>query len=223
MNAIILAGGRGSRLEPWHAPKALLPINGLPVLFRIIGHLDSVGVMEVRHVNRVVVCTGYRGRDISNALFWKGNNTAVECSDADEDASMGARLIKARTITNSERVLILYGDELADVNIAALVKQHEAEGNKITFVATYQKIVGGMVFNKDKPVKIVEGQRVLVNIGFAVVEPECWELLKSEDGLSDWINRVSGHGLPVGVYHHEGKRATVNSLADLRFAEETWK
>lgn len=224
MNAIILAGGRGSRLEPWHEPKTLLPVNGVPMLMWILDHIKG-------SVRCAVICTGYGADAIKRAIRrWDLIGISVLLSDAGEDADMGARLAQAHKLLVSNpatdddgRVLVLYGDELADVDIAKLLAAHQFLENIITFAAAYQRTPGGMVFNKEKPVKIVDGQRILVNIGFAIIEPKCWELLKPDDGLSDFINRVSEHGLSVGVYHHEGKRVTVNSLQDLKFAKEMWK
>ena len=221
MNAIILAGGRGSRLVPWHAPKCLLPINGVSMLHRILDHVfphTTVGSV-------VTICTGYRHGDVEAALkSWGAKDKIIKFSNAGEDATMGQRLLKARD--TGERVLICYGDELADVDLVALLKKHE--GAKATFAMTAAVIPGGSVTlyevgldDQGQPV-IHENEKRWVNIGFAVMEAECWELLKPEDGLSDWINRVA-EKYPVHVFEHKGKRATVNSLADLEHAQEVWK
>jgi glucose-1-phosphate cytidylyltransferase len=237
VNAIILAGGKGSRLEPWYAPKCLLPINGVPILYRQIDQLYRGSYMNGSHtVSKFILCTGYRAQDVKNAVYqlvWTSLGVyAIEFVDSGEDTPMGQRLFDVQKFADS-RVIILYGDELADVDICKLVAQHERQKNQITFAAAQAKSIGGTVqvspdFEMDEPnenasVRIIDEEARWVNIGFAVVEPECWEKLKSEDGLSDWINRVSDEPGAVGIYYHHGKRATVNSLADLRYAEEMWR
>ena len=216
MNAIILAGGRGSRLQPWHAPKCLLPINGVPMLHRILLHLEEAAIRTA------IVCTGYRADDVEASLTRFEADMNIGVSDAGEDAPMGARLLKARNADSVvRRVLICYGDELADVNISALLLAHE--GALMTFTFARAASPGGTV-DTDGEQLIVENQTHFANIGFVVVEPECWDVLEPEDGLSDWINRVWANARKqVHMFVHEGKRATVNSLADLQYAEEVWK
>lgn len=215
MIAIVLAGGRGSRLMPWHAPKCLLPINGVTILQRLLNHLRT-------EVSGIVICTGYRAGDVEAAIY-NGNlaGTNITFSHAGENASMGQRLLAVRDALARNRVLICYGDELADVDVPKLVEHHEHNRNGMTFCVAMQRVAGGLVDKERGRLRIVEDDRVPINIGFVVVEPECWEDLRAEDGLSSWLNRVGDRGR-LGMYLHMGKRATVNSLADLGPAEETW-
>lgn len=213
MDAIILAGGKGSRLSPFHAPKTLLPIAGVPILYRLIEHL---GAGQNRVVDRVVVCTGYRAMDISAAIKWipDGRQVGVFTSNAGEDVAMGARLLHAREEHRLKgRVLVLYGDELADVDVRGLVDAHERRQTDITFAAYRERLPFGVVADG----RVHDDESVLVNIGFAVVEPRAWEVLRLEDGLADWINKVDS-----SAYLHIGRRATVNSLAELQHAEKVW-
>lgn len=216
MDAIILAGGRGTRLQPWHAPKCLMPVNGVPMLHRLLGHL---GHQKIGHF---IICVGHRASDVEASLSYV-SHFGYDISDAGAYAPMGARLLKASKLTRGNRVLICYGDELADVDVQKLVAAHETQKVPLTFVCVKQKVPGGTVEIDEwgRP-RIVENQERLVNIGFVVVEPECWDLLTENDGLSDWINRV-GETKRIGVYEHTGRRATVNALADLQHAEEVWK
>ena len=229
MNAIILAGGKGSRLAPWHAPKCLLPIGGITILQRLLRHLL---VVHEEIVDRVIVCSGYRDAEVKASISEHGwQPTVVLCSFAGEDAPMGARLLQAQPMTNSKRVLICYGDELADVDLRRLIAVHENNRYRMTFATVPASIPGGTVLQNEVTgrLAIVEDERRLVNIGFVLVEPDCWTQLRGEDGLSHWITRVSQsvdekcHDEFVGPYLHDGKRATINSLADLPIAEELWR
>lgn len=219
MNAIILAGGRGTRLEPWHAPKCLMPINGVSILQRLLDHLFD----QQELVSRAIICTGYRFKDIESALEahgWLGDH--VLCSKDTVDARMGERLIAARKLTDGGRALICYADELIDLDVATLLLAHAA--NHMTFVSCAQRVTGGVVEHSNTHLCINEEGTVDVNVGFVVVEAACWQLLTPDDGLSGWINKVSSHPeMVVGRFRHVGKRTTVNSLADLRAAEEAWR
>lgn len=226
MNAIILAGGKGSRLQPWHAPKCLLPINGVTILQRLLEHVFHGGKLVNCH--KAVVCTGYRAEDVKASLRahrWAFDK--VIASNAGEDAAMGERLLKVRElqlIDRGERVVVCYGDELADVNLEKLIFAHDTRNAMMTFAVAQGKTLGGGIeFTGSNDVcRIVEDQKYWVNIGFVVVEPVAWNYLQPGDGVSDWVNRVNVDH-PVVAYPHAGKRATVNSLADLTYAEEVWK
>ncbi len=80
----------------------------------------------------------------------------------------------------------------------------------------------GWSFNSTAPIS--SDARVLVNIGFAVVSTNAWYYLQATDGFADFINRVSCDckSQSTEMFLHTGKRATVNSVAELANAEETW-
>ncbi len=229
LTAIILAGGKGTRLAPFPAPKCLLPVNGVPIIHRLLQHLLNT---HKEHVSQAVICTGYRAGDVERSV---GASDNIKFSNAGEDASMGKRLLMAREHMMlsaksghpMDRVLVCYGDDMADVDIAELVAAHESHEGAVgvTFTAALSKIPGGMINFGDKERIITENESALMNIGFALIEPACWKVLAPEDGLSDWINKVEAHPeLPgVSVYVHSGKRATINSLADLAAAEEIFQ
>src|SRR6185369_4876311 len=222
MTALILAGGRGSRLAPWHAPKCLLPMNGIPILHRLLNHLLWTENGQPTLVERAIICVGYRGSDVRASVSSLDLWERIQFSDAGLDAPMGKRLIEAGV---SDRVLICYGDELADVDVAALIGEHEETGAKVTFAVHLSRTAGGAVdmrADSGQVRRIHDDALRLTNIGFAVVEPACWSLLQPSDGLSDWINRVAEDHF-VRAHLHDGRRATVNSLADLQYAEEVWK
>mgnify|MGYP001560621238 CR=1 FL=1 len=216
MNAVILAGGKGSRLAPFVAPKSLLPINGVPIIQRILKHL------LVKHsvFERAIICTGYRAADVRAAVAEHNWGTRVAFSDAGEDATMGERLSRFK----GERIVVVYGDELADVDLVKLLERHGGYGRAMTFTVAEQAVPGGVVDWGGGVVKIAEDTKSTVNIGFVVVEPDAWKHLEEKDGLWAWINRMSSREpAGVGTYLHTGLRATVNSLIDLKSAEEMWR
>ena len=225
MRAIILAGGRGSRLAPWEAPKCLIPVNGLPIPYRLLGHLEE----GAHYIGAVSICTGYRHHDVEQAVQswrWRGLRpewaSAVECSFVDGDVSMLERNRSAAS--PNESLLICYGDELADVQLSDLFRQHSKDQAAMTFVAANARIIGGVVQQNGSWCRIVEGgHEKLVNIGFVIAEPHCRQYMPEKGGVSDWINAVAAAGERVSMFFHKGRRASVNTLADLRAAEEVWK
>ena len=224
---VILAGGRGSRLAPWPAPKCLMPVKGVAVIEWLLAHAEAAGIP------RAIVCTGYRAEDVRAAVERRSGALPVAFSDAGLDAAMGLRLFRAlgeyglrgEATTLRDRLyrtLICYGDELADIDFAALARHHEVAGLLMTFTACRQRVPFGVVrVNGGAGPRIDDNEVVLANIGFVIADPACWDMLHADDGLSDWVNRLAALR-QASCYLHEGKRASVNDLADLRRAEEVW-
>ena len=216
MIAYILAGGKGSRLEPWHAPKPLLPVNGIPILHRLLHHLSG-------KVEDVVVCTGYRAADIEASIReerWDFDHFAF--SNAGEDATMIERLLKAPEPGGLKQALVCYGDELANPDIQELIKDHKRSKAFMTMTVHEERLPFGVY----REGKIVEGLPVKVNIGFAVVEPQAWKYAEGCSGLSDFFNKLTWcvDGMSsVNVYEHTGRRATINNPSDIAKAEDLFK
>ena len=212
LTAMILAGGKGSRLSPWPAPKCLMPILGIPILYRIIDHVAP-------HVDLMVVCVGYRAGDVRAATPKTAPNLLV--SDAGEGATMCERLLRAREEYEiAGRILVLYGDELADVDIPRLLAQHGSDKTAMTMTGCKYRLPFGVV---ESDGFIQDECDVLVNIGFAVIEPIVWGVIAGCKGLSEMFNRVAWTDHETHIYEHRGRRATINSPADIAAAEEVWK
>lgn len=215
--ALILAGGKGSRLAPWSAPKCLMPIHGVPIIHRLLSHLAP-------HVGQIVTCVGYRADDVAaSTLGWNGKNSLM-FSYAGEEIPMVGRLLHARKeygITGT--VLVCYGDELADVDIPALMAFHEKTGASLTITAYEQPVGLGVIQGAPGQFeRISEDATLFVNIGFALVEERVWAYAQEGMGFSAFVNRVARTLDSVGCYIHTGRRSTINSLADIARAEEVW-
>ncbi len=71
--AVILAGGQGSRLKPFtnNSPKPMVPVNGKPFLEHLIGLLKENGIQEV------IILTGYLGERIEK-YFGNGSKFGIK-------------------------------------------------------------------------------------------------------------------------------------------------
>jgi glucose-1-phosphate cytidylyltransferase len=123
LTAVILCGGKGERLKPFtdHLPKALVPLGGKPLLYHLMNYLSQSGIA------RFVLCVGYKAECIQQFVHEQAQRCwTVECVNSG-DASMADRLLDAQPQVPG-RALICYGDILANVDIAALERQHRAAG-----------------------------------------------------------------------------------------------
>jgi mannose-1-phosphate guanylyltransferase len=131
VQALILAGGEGTRLRPltYTVPKPVLPLAGRPHAAFVIDWL-------VRHgVDDVVVSCGHLAEGMRRALAEL--EPGVEIRYAEEpDARGTAGAIRFAEHLLGDRFLVLNGDVLCDLDLTALISQHERTGARAT-IALY--------------------------------------------------------------------------------------
>src|SRR5689334_21286943 len=131
MQALILAGGEGTRLRPltFTVPKPVLPLAGRPHVAYVIDWL-------VRHgVDDVVVSCGHLAEGMREAVAEL--EPGVEIRYAEEpDARGTAGAIRFAEELLGDRFLVLNGDVLCDLDLTALIEQHDRTGARAT-IALY--------------------------------------------------------------------------------------
>jgi len=122
MRAVVLVGGFGTRLRPltFETPKQLLPVAGVPLIERVLGHLHAHGVAEA------VLSLGYRPdmfleRYPDRMCAGVHLDFAVEAEPLD---TAGAIRFAATEAGIAERFLVVNGDVLTDLDLTALVAFH---------------------------------------------------------------------------------------------------
>ena len=131
MQALILAGGEGTRLRPltYTVPKPVLPLAGRP-------HVAYVVDWLVRHgVDDVIVSCGFLAEGMRRALAEL--EPGVEIRYAEEpDARGTAGAIRFAEDLLGDRFLVLNGDVLCDLDLTSLIAQHDRTGAQAT-IALY--------------------------------------------------------------------------------------
>ena len=135
MQAVILAGGRGLRLDPYTRvlPKPLFPIGQEPIAAILVRQLQSAGFDEI------VMCLGYLS-DLIIAYFQDGSRFGLPIRYTTEIAPLGTAG-PLRNITGlADNFLVVNGDELTTLNFRALADHHILSQADIT-VAVQKKVV----------------------------------------------------------------------------------
>ena len=179
MRAVVLVGGEGTRLRPltFGTPKPLLPLAGVTIIERVLGHLASAGVDDA------VLSMGYRPDAFLDA-FPDGHAAGVSLSYAVEPARMdtaGAIRFAALAAGITERFVVVNGDVLTDLDVAALVRFHEERQAEATIALTPvddPSAFGVVPTDEDGRVLAFiekpapgEAPTNLINAGFYVLEP----------------------------------------------------
>ncbi len=126
MQALILAGGEGRRLRPLTAtvPKPVLPLAGRPHIAYVIDWLAAHGVDDV------VVSCGHLADGVRAALAGLGGPAISVVEEPDARGTAGAIRFAEQQL--GERFLVINGDVLCDLDLTAMIDQHERAGAAAT-------------------------------------------------------------------------------------------
>ena len=157
MDAIILCGGRGTRLseETLKKPKPMVEIGGMPILWHIMKIYSHYGF------KRFILCLGFKGAQIKN-YFYNYRNTGGDYSlklnpnseieyynhsdekdweivfaDTGLDTLKGGRIKRVEKYIQSNDFHITYGDGVANINLHDLVKFHNSHNGIGTVTAVH--------------------------------------------------------------------------------------
>ena len=135
MQAIILAGGKGTRLRPYTTvfPKPLMPINDMPILEVVIRQLKKAGF------KKVTMAVGHLA-ELIEAFFNNGNKWGLDITYSREDQPLGTAGPLAALKNLDHTFLVMNGDVLSDLDYADLVRFHHNQ-DAIATIAMYDKEV----------------------------------------------------------------------------------
>jgi NDP-sugar pyrophosphorylase family protein len=199
-------------------PKALVDVAGRPLLAYQIGRLASAGVRRV-----IVSCAAGQGQLFRDEL--DGLGVEIVCAEEPERLGRGGGIKFASTErAESGDVYALNGDELVDVDFAALLARHRETGAAATVsVARPASPFGVVELAADDVVTgFSEGGRIpyWVNCGIYVLSGEAVERFPDRgDHESTAFPELAAEGR-LRAYRHEGLWLTVNTPKELRRAQE---
>ncbi|MDE1853595.1 MAG: nucleotidyltransferase family protein [Thaumarchaeota archaeon] len=128
--AVILAGGLGTRLRPYTflLPKPMLPVGPKPIMEHLLDWLKGWGITDV------VVSTGYLGKMLQE-YFGTGSEWGTKITYATSPHPLGtAGQLKAAESKIRGRFVCLYGDQLLDFDLAKAIDFHAAKKATATMV-----------------------------------------------------------------------------------------
>jgi mannose-1-phosphate guanylyltransferase len=130
MQALVLAGGEGTRLRPltYTVPKPVLPLAGRPHIAYVIDWLSRHGVDDV------IVSCGHLAEGLREALDDLVGPRLRFAQEPDPRGTAGA--IRFAEDLLDDRFFVLNGDVLCDLDLGALVERHESVGARAT-IALY--------------------------------------------------------------------------------------
>ena len=133
MKAILLAGGKGTRLRPLtiHTPKPIVPIFGRPFLHYQIDLLKTVP-----EIDEVILSLNYQPRRIEE-VFGHGDGLGLKINYVVEPAPLGtAGAVRYAGDSLDSTVVVFNGDVMTEVDLPAMLALHRERQAKATIVLT---------------------------------------------------------------------------------------
>ena len=244
MKAVILAGGRGTRIseESHMRPKPMIEIGGKPSLWHLMKIYSANGVQDF------VICCGYMGYmiksyfanyflHVSDVTFDIAKNQMevlqngaepwrVTLVDTGNDTMTGGRLKRVRPYLDEEEFFFTYGDGLADIDLKRLLEFHRQQKVLATVTSVQPPGRFGALVTK--------GSRVLsfkekpegggaINGGFFVLSPAVIDYIDGDSTVweGEPLERLAGEG-QLAAYSHPGFWHPMDTLRDRNQLEAMW-
>lgn len=152
-SAILLVGGKGTRLQPLtnNSPKPMLPVGGVPFTEHQIVKAREAGISEI------VLATSYLA-EVFQPYFGDGSNFGIKIKYAVEEVALGtggAIRNAAKLLSPADQVVIFNGDVLSAHDLMAQIKFHEENGADVTLYLT--EVADARAFGS---VELLAGNRV---------------------------------------------------------------
>lgn len=207
MKAVILAGGKGTRLAPYThiLPKPLMPIDDMPILEVLLRQMKRAGV------NHVVLTVGHLS-SLLRAYFGTGEQWGLDISYSYEDKPLGTAGPIALVPGLDKTFLVTNGDVLTMLNLRKLVAFHKQKGGIATIAAHRRQVkidLGVIQWDGDDRVSgYIEKPTTdyTVSMGMYIFEPRVLEYIPVGEYLDfpDLILKLLANGEKVCGYTFDG-------------------
>ena len=247
MKAMILAGGRGTRISEVSRarPKPMIEIGGMPILWHIMKIYEAHGIKDF------IVCLGYRGDFIKNffanyrmlssdiSVELKSGEIVFHRTDAEdwrvtlvetgESTETGGRVkIASRYLENDDTFLLTYGDGVGSIDIRKTIEFHRKEGRLATVTAVQPPgRFGALDINGNKVARFLEkpkGDGGYINGGFFVLSRKCIDYIEADH--IKWedapLENIEKEG-QLSAWRHDGFWQPMDTLRDKEQLESLWQ
>jgi glucose-1-phosphate cytidylyltransferase len=237
----ILCGGKGTRLreETETKPKPMVSIGGMPIIWHIMKHFDHYGF------RKFVLLLGYKGEQIKDfflnyetrvgdftlQLNRLGREDAITnrmrqlpdwqitFAETGEDTQTGGRIFRAaQRHLQTDTFLATYGDGVSNVNLDALMTQHQKMGKLATMTAIHPMSPFGIVETENNLAKsFKEKPRLpgLINGGFFAFNRGILKYLDEDCILEEEPLRALTAEKQLAIYEHQDFWTCMDTFKDV--------
>jgi len=221
--AVVLAGGLGTRLRPYtiSLPKPLIPVGNHPVAEYVLTALVRAGVEEI------VFAVNHQA-NVIQAYFGDGHSWGVSVRYHVEPEPRGTMGCLADIPSLESRFLVVNGDVLSDVDLASFSTQFASDGSALGVVAIPRTVTSEYgeitLASPSRAASFVEKpqRKDLISGGIYAMDRGALEVIHEREfvGADVVIQRLLGGGRSVFVYTHTGLWLDLGRPVDFDVANE---
>ena len=222
MRAVILAGGKGTRLASSSTlPKPLMPLGEMPILELVIRQL------RVAEVDRVTLAVGYMA-DLLKRHFGGGERVGLPIDYSQEPEPLGTAGPLGLIPDLRETFLAMNGDLLTDLDFRAFIAHHRRARAAAT-IGVYERQLPSdfgviQLDGADRVTGYLEKpvQSYVISMGVYVLEPSVLRYLPAgrRFDLPDLMTALLQAGEPVAAYRHRGYWLDIGRPDDYQRAQD---
>ena len=223
MKAVLLAGGKGRRLQPFTTtiPKPLFPIGEKPILQVIIEQLQEFGVDEY------IISLGYLG-ELIKAFMGDGEKYNTTISYVTEENPLGTAGAISLLPELNDDYIFMNGDILSTIDFAEAYNDHKKSKALMT-ICTFEKTtvsslgvldinINGEVENYlEKP-----ELKQIISSGIYILNPKIKDSIPKDTffDLPDLVKRLIAENKKINTYAIKGDWFDIGTPSDLEKAEQ---
>ena len=188
LSAVIMAGGKGSRLYPLteRTPKPLLPINNIPNIIKILAEVNRIGI------KKAVVTTGYLADEMEKKIGKRVYDLDILYASEYRPLGSAGGVKNASKLVGGD-LIVISGDAVFEGDLRSMIKRHCESSADVTIACTEVEDTSrfGVLFTEsdgrivgfcEKP-KEGECDSHLINIGIYIISREIIEALPENKEL----------------------------------------
>lgn len=226
MQAVILAGGKGTRLKPYTTifPKPLVPVGEYPILEIIIRQLKKYGFKEI------IISTGHLA-ELIEAYFGNGSRWGVDIEYVREHTPLNTAGALGLVDNLHDNFLVMNGDILTTLDYNHFFNFHlEKKGIATICVKEREaKIDFGVVeitpeFQLDKYIE-KPSYNFLVSMGINVMNVRCKEYIGRNEsiGMPDLMMRMKNEGEKIYCFPNKYYWLDIGRVEDYQVAQDEFE
>lgn len=225
-HAVIMAGGRGTRLAPYSTilPKPLMPIGDVPILEIVLRQLKHF------HFTDITLCVGHLA-ELIQAVVGGGERWGTAVRYYREDVPLGTMGALRKIALPSKPFIVMNGDVLTDLDYDALFRVHCESRAAMTIAAVKRHVdvsLGVLEYSQDNNLSgFKEKPRFSfdASMGVYVLSPEIVDRVIPDNrpfGFDDLVLALLSSGRPIRVFPTDGLWLDIGRREDYEVAVEVF-
>lgn len=227
MKAVILAGGKGTRLAPYThiLPKPMMPVGDRAILEVILGQLSRAGIAEV------TLAVGHLA-SLMQSYFGDGSRYNLKIDYAFEPTPLGTAGPLALIEGLTETFLVANGDILTLLDFNQLIAFHKEQKAVCTIASHHRthKVNLGVIEHGKESYRVTgyiekPTMNFLVSMGAYIFEPRALDFIPKGEyfDFPNLINTLLGANEPVACYPYDGYWRDLGNQDDYLAANEDFE